>query len=83
MDRRLISAVAPVGASFGLIALGTCTAMAADAIKPNRYMTTHARCFVVSEPAATGRGRYRVAMRHVVGEEHSPPRMALVLGIAF
>jgi hypothetical protein len=83
MDWRLISAVAPVGVSFSLIALSACTAMAADAIKPKGDITSHRQYCVASDPAATERGRLRFAMRRGPGEDRVAPRMALVLGVAF
>jgi hypothetical protein len=83
MDWRLISAVAPVAASFGLIALSAGTATAADAIKPKKDITNQAQYCMVSEPVLTERGRLRLAMRRAPGEERSVPRMALMLGVAF
>ncbi len=81
MASRLISAVAPVGASFALIVLSACTAMAADMIRPKRDLMSHAPYCVASEQA--DKGRLHLAMRRGPGEERSAPRMALVLGVAF
>jgi hypothetical protein len=81
MDWRLISVVAPVGAS--LIALTACTAAAADTIKPKRDIPAQARCLTVSQLMVTEKGRPQVATRRGAGEERSTPRMALVLGTAY
>ena len=80
MDRGPISAVVSVG-TVSLIALSTCTAIAADGIKPKRDTASHARPYAVFELAATERGRSRIALRPAGGEER--PRMALILGTGF
>lgn len=82
MDRRLISAVASVGA-LGLIALASGTAIAADLTKSKRDIVSHGPFCAVFEAAVTERGKSRVATRRGTGEERGPPRMALVLGVAF
>jgi hypothetical protein len=83
MDWRLISTVAPVGVSLGLMTLGASTAGAADVVKPKRDVPGQMQCLKVSELPDTEKGKLRIAMRRGTGAEHSAPRMALVLGVAF
>ena len=81
MDWRLISTVAPVGMSLGLTTLGAGMAGAADVAKPTRDVSGQMQCFKVSGPPIVEKGKPRIAIRRNTGAE--PPRMALVLGVAF
>jgi hypothetical protein len=83
MDWRLISTVAPVGVSLGLMTLGTSTAGAADVLKPKRDVPGQMQCLKASELPDTEKGKLRIAIRRGTGTERSAPRMALVLGVAF
>ncbi len=83
MDWRLISTVAPVGVSLGLMTLGIGTAGAADVVKLKRDVPGQMQCLKVSDLPDTEKGKPRIAIRRGTGTEHRAPRMALVLGVAF
>jgi hypothetical protein len=83
MDWRLLSTVAPVGMSLGLMTLGACTAGAADVVKPKRDVPGSMHCLKVAELPVIEKEKAPVAIRHRAGAEHGAPKMALVLGVAF